>query len=312
MMHAVRFHSYGPSSVLSYEEAPRPELHDGTVLIRVYATSVNPTDSKIHMGFLKDVLPYPLPHILGQDVSGVIEAIGSGVSNVTVGDAVYTLTPMQEQGAYAEYVVVPAVLVAHKPQSLDYLEAAAVPMVALTAWQALFDHANLSAGQTILIHAAAGGVGHFAVQFAKWKGAKVIGTASASNTDFLHSLGADEVIDYRATAFETVVRDVDIVLDSLGGEIQERSWNVLKRNGILVSLLGPIPPAIGEAHGVHGIGFLVQPNASQLITIADLINQKLVKPVIEQVLPLTSARIAHETIQSGHTRGKISLRVKEQ
>ena len=268
-MHAIRFHSYGPPSVLSYEEAPRPELSDGTVLVRVYATSVNPTDSKIRLGLLKDVFPYSLPHILGQDVSGVIEAIGSGVSNVAEGDAVYMLTPMQEQGAYAEYVSVPAALVTRKPHLLDHVESAAVPMGALTAWQALFDHANLSSGQTILIHAAAGGVGHFAVQFAKWKGAKVIGTASASNADFLYSLGVDEVIDYRATAFETAVRNVDVVLDPLGGEVQDRSWNVLKRNGILVSLLGPLPASIGEAHGVHGVGFLVRPNVPQLATIAD-------------------------------------------
>ncbi len=316
-MKAVRIHQYGGPEVLTYEEAPRPEPKEDEVLIRVHAAGVNPADWQIRSG-KRGVLEDPFSLILGFDVSGVVEAIGSSVAHFKVGDAVYAL----QDGAYAEYVTSPATSVAHKPRSLDHVQAAAMPAVSLTAWQALFDAAELSAGQTVLIHAAAGGVGHIAVQLAKWKGAQVIGTASARNEDFLRKIGVDEFINYRTTRFEEVVRDVDVVLDvvvrdadegidALAGETLEHSWSVLKKNGVLVSICAIPSSETAAAHGVRGTYLLAQPNAAQLAEIAKLVDAGHVKPTIAAVLPLREARKAHELSEKGHTRGKIVLRVVE-
>jgi NADPH:quinone reductase-like Zn-dependent oxidoreductase len=204
---------------------------------------------------------------------------------------------------------VPAEEVALKPKSLDFTKAAAVPLAALTAWQGLFDVGGLKPGQKVLIHAAAGGVGSFAVQFAKWKGAHVIGTASGRNVQFVRELGADEVIDYTKTAFEEAVDNVDLVFDTMGGETQKRSWQVLKKGGILVSILGQPPQKDADAWGVRQASFVVKPDAAELGQIADLIDSGDVKPVVETVLPLSDARKAQELSQTGHTRGKIVLEV---
>lgn len=308
-MKAVRIHSYGGPEVLVYEDAPRPTPGEGEVLIRVHAAGVNPLDWKVREGYLKSSLNYPLPVIPGWDVSGVVEQVGAGVTQPKVGDAVYALPNMTRNGAYAEYIAVNASEVAPKPNTLDHVQAAAVPLGALTAWQALFDVANLSSGQTVLIHAAAGGVGTFALQFAKWKGARVIGTASARNADFLRELGAEEAIDYKATRFEDAVKDVDVVLDTLGGDTQERSWGVLKKGGVLVSTVGPPSSETAAQYGVRGLPVFVQPSGKQLTEIAKLIDAGQVKPIVETVLPLTEARQAHGMSQSGRTRGKIVLRV---
>ncbi len=211
-MQAVRFHSYGGPEVLVLEEVPRPQAGAGEVLIRVHAAGVNPIDWKVRAGHVKDWLPHRLPLIPGWDVSGVVEAVAPGVTTFKVGDAVYGMLDFMRNGAYAEYVAARTGELVRKPRSIDHVQAAAVPLAALTAWQSLFEVASLAPWHTVLIHAAAGGVGHFAVQFAKWKGAKVIGTASANNESFLRELGADEVIDYRTTQFEEVVREVDVVL----------------------------------------------------------------------------------------------------
>jgi NADPH:quinone reductase-like Zn-dependent oxidoreductase len=316
-MKAVRIHQYGGPEVLTYEEAPRPEPKEDELLIRVHAAGVNPADWQIRSG-KRGVLEEPFSLILGFDVSGLVEATGGGVTHFEVGDAVYAL----QSGAYAEYVTSPAADVAHKPRSLDHVQAAAMPAVALTAWQALFDAAELSAGQTVLIHAAAGGVGHIAVQLAKWKGAHVIGTASGRNEDFLREIGVDEFVNYRTTRFEEVVRDVDVVLDlvvrdadagidALAGETLERSWSVLKKNGVLVSICATPSSETAAAHGVRGKYILAQPNAAQLTEIARLVDAGHVKPTIDTVLPLKEARKAHVLSQEGHTRGKIVLRVAE-
>jgi NADPH:quinone reductase-like Zn-dependent oxidoreductase len=312
-MKAVRLHSYGGSDVLVYEDIPKLIPTEDELLVRVHAVGVNPFDWKVRAGYLKEVLHSKLPLILGWDVSGVVEEVGSGVSNFKAGDAVYALLNFARDGAYAEYITIRAAEVAAKPTSLDHLRAASVPLAALTAWQALFDIAGLSAGQTLLIHAAAGGVGTYAVQLAKTKSVHVIGTASARNQDFLRKLGADEVVDYQATRFEDAVRDVDVVLDLIGGETQERSWKVLKKGGVLVTtiLTNPLVSETAAAHGVRGIMFGVQPNTAQLTEIAGLIDAGQVKPIVETVLPLMEARQAHELSQSGHTRGKIVLQVAD-
>jgi NADPH:quinone reductase-like Zn-dependent oxidoreductase len=308
-MKAVRIHTYGSPKVLKYEEAPRPKPGAGELLIQVHAAGVNPVDWKIREGYFKQRLNYSLPLILGWDLSGVVEAPGPGIVRLKAGDEVYSRPDIARDGAYAEYIVVRESEVALKPKSIDHIHAAAIPLAALTAWQSLLDAAGLGAGQTVLIHAAAGGVGSFAVQLAKWKGAHVIGTASKHNQDFVRNLGADQTIDYQTTRFEDAVHDVDVVFDTIGGDTQERSWKVLKKGGILVSIIGPPSAEEAAAHGVRQASVFVQPSATQLTELANLVDSGKLKPVVETVLPLPEARRAHELSQTGHMRGKIVLRV---
>lgn len=312
-MKAVRIHGYGGREALTYEDAPCPDVKEGEVLIRVAATTVNPFDWAARSGYVASYYTYTFPHILGLDVSGVVEATGEGVTEFSVGDEVYARAHPSKNGAYATYISLPASLVAKKPKSLDFIQAAAVPHAAYSAWFALFDLANLQAGQTVLIHAAAGGVGSFAVQLAKLRGAKVIGTSSAENLDFLRELGADEVIDYNATRFEDVVHDVDLVLDlvgDMGDSTQTRSWKVLKPGGMLVSLVQfPSPEAAAE-HGVHsGFAGAEACDGKFLAEIGELIDSGKLHPVVTTVLPLSEIQKAHEQSEGRHLRGKIALQV---
>jgi NADPH:quinone reductase-like Zn-dependent oxidoreductase len=308
-MKAVRIHNYGGPEVLRFEEAPRPAPAAGELLIRVHAAAVNPVDWKIRKGHLKDYLTYSFPLILGWDVSGTVEAIGPGVTSFREGDEVFSRPDIARDGAYAEYIVARASEVALKPTSLDHVHAAAIPLAGLTAWKGIFDTAGLSAGQTILIHAASGGVGSFATQLAKWKGAYVFGTASGSNQSFLKQLGVDEPIDYTKTRFEDVVHDVDVVLDTIGGDTQQRSFGVLRKGGILVSTVSPPSQQEAAEHGVRATHIFIQPDAAELTAIAGLVDDGIVKPFVETVLPLSDARQAHELSESHHTRGKIVLKV---
>jgi NADPH:quinone reductase-like Zn-dependent oxidoreductase len=308
-MKAVAMHAYGGPEVLKYEDAARPDPATGEVLVRVHAAAVNPVDWKVRAGHLKGFLNYSLPLIPGWDLSGVVEATGAGVTDWKQGDAVYARPDLRRNGAYAEYIAVRASELGHKPRSIDHVQASAIPLACLTAWQALFDAGGLKAGQRVLIHAAAGGVGTFAVQLAKWKGAHVVGTASERNHAFLRELGADEVIDYTKTNFEEVVRDVDVVLDTLAGQTRDRSWNVLKKDGILVSILGQPSPDDAAQRGVRAAGVFVEPNQAQLGEIAKLVDSGKLRPIIETVLPLAQAARAHEMNQTLHTRGKIVLQV---
>lgn len=310
-MKAVRLYEYGGPEVLQYEDAPMPGVGPGEVLIRVHATSVNPVDWVMREGYFKDFLPLAFPAILGRDVAGVIETVGANVTNIHPGDEVYAWVDPTSPGTHAEFVALPASHVAPKPKSLHYFHAAAVPHAGLAAWQVLFDVAGLTAGQTVLIHAAAGGVGTFAVQLAKWKGARVIGTASRHNLDFLRRLGVDEVIDYTATRFETMAHDVDVVVDTEGGETQHRSWGVLKPGGILVGLFSPPSEEVAVAHGVRHHYFGLQSNPDELTQLTKLIDEGQLKPIVTTVLPLSEARWAYDFSQSRHTRGKIVLSVRE-
>ena len=260
-------------------------------------------------GFAKDRLKYKMPFIPGWDLSGVVEAVGAGASRFRVGDEVYSRPDIARDGAYAQYIAVRETEVALKPASVDHLHAAAVPLAALTAWQALSNAAKLSAGQSVLIHGAAGGVGSFAVQFAKRKGARVIGTASKKNHEFLRSLGADETVDYNTTKFEDVVHDVDAVLDTITGETADRSYQVIKKGGVYVSILMPPSEQKAAARGIRAAHTFVQANPEQLADIAKLIDSGKLKVIIEKVFPLAEARAAQELNAQGHTRGKIVLRV---
>jgi NADPH:quinone reductase-like Zn-dependent oxidoreductase len=309
-MKAIRFHEYGGPEVLRYEDAPRPEPGAGEVLVRVHAAGVNPVDWKIRAGYFKSFRPYPLPLIPGWDVSGVVEAAGPEAAKFRPGDEVFGFPDTSRNGAYAEYVAVREAALAAKPASLDHVATASIPLAGLTAWQALFDHGGLRAGQTVLVHAAAGGVGSFAVQFARLKGVRVIGTASGRNLGFLRELGADVPVDYETTRFEDAAKDVDVVVETLGQEIRERSWAVLKKGGILVAVIGP-PPNEEEARrrGVRSTLMWAHPDAAQLTEIADLVDSGQVKTHLAAVLPLEEAAKAHELSATGHVRGKIVLKV---
>jgi len=304
-MKAVRIHQYGPSDVLAFEDSPRPQPDAGVVLVRVRASSVNPIDWKIRAGYLKQWMPIPMPFVPGRDVSGIVEAVGPGVSRFKKGDEVFGLV----NGAYAEFVAAREEELARKPRGITHAQAAAIPLAALTAWQALFDKAQLQAGQTVLVHGAAGGVGSFAVQFAKVKGARVIATASQSNQAFVKELGADQAIDYAKERFEEAVRGVDVVFDTIGGETQQRSYAVLRRGGILVSVAAP--PSADEAakHGVRAEFLATQPDATQLGQIAQLVEAGEVKPQVGAVMSLADVRRAHQMSETGHMRGKIVLSV---
>jgi NADPH:quinone reductase-like Zn-dependent oxidoreductase len=306
-MKAVQIHAFGGPEVLQYEDVPQPQPNANEILVRVHAAGVNPVDWKIREGYLSATLPL----IMGIDFSGMVESVGSGVTKYRSGDAVFGQVA-DESGGYAEYAVAMESDVARKPEGLDHIRAAALPVAGLVPWQALFDTANLTAGQTVLIHGAAGGVGSFAVQFAKWKGARVIGTASGDHVEQVRQLGADEVIDYRKTKFEEVARDIDVVLDTIGGETQERSWRVLKRGGVLASLVQPPPAEKAAAHGVRGFFVRQKANGDQLATIADLIVKGKVKVKVETVLPLKEAAKAQELSKTGHSGGKIVLEVNNQ
>lgn len=252
----------------------------------------------------------PLPMTVGSDVAGVVDVVGQGVNSFQPGDEVFAKASAG-QGGYAEYTFVNSTQVAQKPKSIGFIESAAIPTAGLAAWQSLFDLAGLERGQTVLIHGAAGGVGTFAVQLAKWKGTHVIGTASSKNAEFLKSIGCDEVIDYRNQRFEEIVSDLDVVLDTIGGDTLERSWGVLKPGGFLVTTVAEIPEGVPQKYGVRAERLMTQADGKELAQIAAIIDEQKIKPIVTTVLPLTDARKAHEMSESGHARGKIVLRVAE-
>lgn len=308
VMHAVRFHEYGDSAALVYEEVPVPTPGPGELLVRVRAAGVNPVDAKMRSGLGKR-LGLTLPFTPGFDVAGGIAAVGEGVTRFRPGDDVFAYLALSRGGGYAEYVIVREDEAAPKPATADAVHAAAVPLAALTAWQALFDTAGLAEGQTVLIHGASGGVGTFAVQLAKAKGAKVIGTASGRNQAYLKEIGADVTIDYEAKRFQTVVKDVDVVLDTVGGETLARSFDVVKPAGFIVSIVDDPARHAPDGSKVRTASVLVKPDGAELAKIGSLIDEGRVMVVVSETVPLVGAQAAHEKIETGHTRGKIVLRV---
>jgi len=306
-MKAVRIHAYGGADKLAYEDAPVPAAGPGQVLVRVRAAGVNPFDHKLASGAFAKFIPMQMPYIPGADFSGVVEKLGADVRGLKVGDAVYG--NCQPIGAYAQYVAAPAGTVAARPAALGDAEAASIPTGAQTAWQAIFDLGKLERGQTILIHAAAGGVGSFAVQLARWKGAKVIGTASGKNVDYVRSLGADEVIDYKTTRFESVAKDVDVVLDLLGGETQARSFGVVKPGGKLISSVQPPSQELAKVRGIDAQMVQMWASTQNLTEVAKLIDAGTLKVPPVQQFPLERAAEAWQQILSGHVQGKIVLLV---
>jgi len=312
-MKAIAIMDFGGRNRLQLMELPRPEAGAGEVLIKVHAAGVNPVDWKIREGLLRTRLPHQFPVILGWDAAGVVE---TGGKKFRPGDEVYAYCrkPIVQHGAYADYIAVPESSVALKPRKFSFLEAAAVPLAALTAYQALFDAAGLKRGQTVLIHAAAGGVGGFAVQLAKERGARVLATASAAKHDYVRGLGADEVVDYQGVDFRKAIRKlcpdgVDVVFDTVGGAVQTRSAEVVKRGGVLVSILAFADTAAIEKRGVRPEYVFVCPNGKQLAKLTELAEAGRLRTRVEQVFPLKDAAKAHALIEAGHSTGKIVLRI---
>ena len=309
-MMAWRVHEFGPPEVMKFERVPRPEPGPGEILVRVEAAGVGPWDGWIRAG--KSAMPQPLPLTLGSDLSGEIVSVGPGVSELRAGDQVYGVTNPRFIGAYAEYALACAEMLSRKPISLSHIEAASVPVVAVTAWQALFDHAQLKAGQTVLIHGAAGNVGSYTVKLARHMGVKTIATVATDDVSYVRNLGANTVIDYRTQRFEEQVRDADAVIDLVGGETQNRSFQVLRRGGKLISAVSPPDQHLAERHGVESAFFLVKVTRQYLAEIARLIDDGKLTAKVGAVLPLADAREAHFMLERvrPQPKGKIVLAVE--
>ena len=309
-MKAVYLNQQGNAESLIFGDIAKPQPGAGEALVRVHATAITPAEFQWHPTFhAPSGGPRQFPIVLGHEFSGVVEALSPGVEHFKVGDAVFGLNDWFANGAQAEYCVAPAAALAHKPRLLDHVQAAAVPISALTAWQGLLEKTKLQAGQRILIHGAAGGVGVFAVQLARWRGAHVIATASSGNLDFVRMIGAHEVIDYRTSRFEDIVHEVDVVFDSVGGETLDRSWNILVKNGRLVTVAAQNATAAEQR--VRDAFMLVRPSARQLKQIAELIDGGELRVYFEGVFPLTTVHEAYARAQQGKMRGKIVLSVQQ-
>lgn len=307
-MKAIRYHDYGGPEVMKLEEIDRPVPKDDEILVRVQAMGVNPVDWKIREGHVRKRINIPLPATPGGDIAGVVEQVGSAVTGFKVGQPVFAMIGLL--GGYAEYVAVKAQAAAAMPGNIDALQGASVPLAALTAWQALFDHGGLKTGQRVLVHAAAGGVGSFAVQFAKEAGAEVAGTCSAGNAQFVRELGASQVIDYHTDYFAAHAGQFDVVLDSIGGDTALRSLELLKSGGILAGVAPPSEAVVQQATatGRRAVGLQVKPDGAALAKISALIAAGKVRTTVAAVFPLAEAGKAHDLIKLNHTRGKIVLR----
>jgi NADPH:quinone reductase-like Zn-dependent oxidoreductase len=308
-MKAVRIHAYGDRSVLRYEDAPKPEIKSGEALVRIVAASINPVDWKVREGYLKAMVPHVFPLTLGWDFSGIIEAIGEDASGFQIGDAVFCRPAIARDGAYAEYIAVKTNELAAKPKTISHVEAAAIPLAGITAWESLVRVGELSAGQTALIHAGSGGVGSFAIQIAKSRGARVVATTSTANVALVRSLGADEVIDYRTQNFADAVKDVDVVFDTIGGEVQSASWSTLRPGGILVSIVGAPPQDRAQAAGARAAAVFIGANPLVLRSLAELVEAGKLRVLIGGEFALRDIAAAHALSESGRTVGKIAIYV---
>jgi NADPH:quinone reductase-like Zn-dependent oxidoreductase len=325
-MQAIRVHQYGGPDQLKLVEVLRPEPGEGEILVRIHAAGVLPMDCAIRQGRFLGILPRSFPYTPDSAFAGVVEVVGPGITNFHTGQTICGRCP---NGSYAEYATIntnpppltpgmersrhaaAVIPLAPKPEPLSFDEAATLSAGATTAWTALFEDGSVQAGQRVLIHGAAGGVGLFAVQFAKWKGAHVIGTASAANVDFVRSLGADQVIDYNSTPFEEMVQEVDFVLDTIGGETLLRSMKIVKPGGSLVSLVEEPSVELSEQLGIRAINNQVAPNSEHLLKIVEVINAGYAKPAIQQCFSLQEAPAAHALCETGHGRGRIVLHIAD-
>jgi NADPH:quinone reductase-like Zn-dependent oxidoreductase len=305
-MRAIVIHAYGGPEVLKLENVARPEPAEDEALIRVVAASINPVDVAIRQGYLEKLVG-DLPLILGMDAAGIVEKVGDKVTKYKAGDPVFAFFTLKGEGGYAEFVTAKEDELAPKPVAVSFAQAAGAGAAGATAWEALIDTANLRAGQTVLIHGGSGGVGHLAIQIAKARGAKVFATASTANQEFLLKMGANVAIDYTRTKFEDVAKNVDVVLDTVGQDTLERSYDVVKKGGIIVSIVDEPKPAALEAHRIHGVTLRCTPKAGVLEELSKLMEAKKLTPAISQTFPMTQVAQAQNQIATGHTRGKIVL-----
>lgn len=332
-MKAFSIERYGKPDVLRFGETARPQTGEGDVLVRIHAASINPLDLKIRSGELKLILPYRLPLVMGNDMAGTVVQVGANVRRFKVGDEVYARPDADRIGTFAEYIAVREDALALKPGNITMEEAASIPLVGLTGWQALVEQAGLKPGQKVLIHAGSGGVGTFAIQLARHLGATVATTTSATNIDWVSRLGADVVIDYRKTAFDEVLRDYDVVFDTQGGETLEKSVNVLKPGGRLISISGPPDPDFAreiqanflvrlvirllsykirrkaKRHDVSYSFLFMKANGRQLGEIASLIESRAIRPVVDRVFPFESTQEAMAYVEGGRAKGKVVVKV---
>ncbi|GLS90901.1 oxidoreductase [Psychromonas marina] len=308
-MRAVRIHQYGGTETLQLDQIDTPTINADDILINVKAAAINPVDWKIREGYLQQFIPYKLPVTLGWDVAGVVTQVGTEVTDFKVGDEVFSRPDIARDGSYADYIAVKASEVVLKSDKLDFAQAAALPLAGITAWQCLVDVSQVQAGQRVLIHAGAGGVGHLAIQIAKAKGAFVIATASAANQALLTELGADQAVDYALGALTEQVEAVDIVFDTMGGEIQANSWELLKAGGMLVSVVEPPSEEKAKQYGVKSAFVFIEPSSRILTELNKLVEADQLTPLIEHRFSLEQIEAAHLQSQSGRTRGKIVIEV---
>ena len=308
-MRAIRIHQYGGTETLQLEQIDIPVINADDILIKVKSTAINPVDWKIREGYLKEFIPYKLPVTLGWDVAGVVTEVGASVKDFKVGDEVFSRPDISRDGSYADYIAVKANEALLKSAKLDFAQAAALPLAGITAWQCLVDVGQLQAGQRVLIHAGAGGVGHLAIQIAKAKGATVIATASAANQALLTQFGADQAVDYNKGTLLEQIEPVDLVIDTMGDQVQSNSWALLKAGGMLVSVVTPPSEEIAKEHNVKAAFVFIDPSSRILGELNALVENDQLAPFIEQHFSLEQIAEAHLQSQSGHTRGKIVIDV---
>lgn len=311
-MKAIVIERYGGAEELEERDMPQPVPNDDQVLLEMHATSINPIDWKLRQGYLKEMIPFEFPIILGWDAAGKVAAVGANVKRFQVGDRVFARPNTTNRGTYAEYIVTEESMLAKIPDNVSYVEAASIPLAGLTAWQCLYDFSGMKRGDKVLIHAGAGGVGSLAIQIAKNAGAYVASTASTKNKELLESLGVDRFIDYSQQSFETLLKEYDIVLDTMGGDIQDKSFQVLKDGGKLVSIVSPPDEEKAKARNIQAGSIWLRPNGKQLQEIADLMEADKLKAIVGHEFPLSREGLceAHKLSESHHARGKIVIAIK--
>lgn len=311
-MKAIVIKRYGGAEELEELDMPQPVPNDDQVLIEMHATSINPIDWKLRQGYLKEMIPLEFPIILGWDAAGKVAAVGSNVKRFQIGDRVFARPNLTNRGTYAEYIVTEESMLAKIPENVSYIEAASIPLAGLTAWQCLYDFSGMKRGDKVLIHAGAGGVGSLAIQIAKNAGAYVASTASGKNKELLESLGVNQFIDYSQQSFEALLNDYDIVLDTMGGDIQDKSFQVLKDGGKLVSIVSPPDEEKAKAKNIQAGSIWLRPNGKQLQEIADLMKANKLKAIVGHEFPLSREGLydAHKLSESHHARGKIVIAIK--